>query len=333
MPNKKYLKTAYVFRGFDKVTPDDLRMLTHINIAFGHCVDSKISISHFKQPNIDAILEYKKINPELKLLLSVGGWGAGGFSPMSATSENRKKFAESSIAVIERLGLDGIDIDWEYPCIGSAGIEYSPDDKQNFTYMLDELRNTLDKNYKSQLLTIAVGAGKYFTDSTEMDKVAPLLDYVQLMTYDTYNRKNCSHHTNLYPMCDRTVDLFNNAGVPIEKLVLGAAFYSRLWKCNPPVDGDGLNAQAETGGMFGPSFGDLHANYIIKIENGYTAYWDDEAKAPYLFNGTDFISYDDERSIAAKCGYIKEKSLAGIMYWEHSCDPTRLLLNAINDNL
>lgn len=331
MPDKKHLKTAYVFRGFDKVTPEDLRMLTHINIAFGHCVDSEISIRHFTQPNIDAILEYKKINPELKMLLSVGGWGAGGFSPMAATSDNRKKFAESSIAVIERLGLDGIDIDWEYPCIGSAGIEYSPDDKQNFTYMLDELRNTLDKNYKSPLLTIAVGAGKYFTDSTEMDKVAPLLDYVQLMTYDTYNRKNCSHHTNLYPMCDRTVDLFNNAGVPIEKLILGAAFYSRLWKCNPPVDGDGLNAESENGGMFGPSFGDLHANYIGK--NGYNAYWDDEAKAPYLFNGTDFISYDDERSIAAKCGYIKEKSLAGIMYWEHSCDHTRLLLNAINDNL
>ena len=327
----KNIKAAYVFRGFDKVTNDDLRMLTHINIAFGHCVDSEISIKHFKQEGIDTILKYKEINPDLKLLLSVGGWGAGGFSPMAATAENRKKFAESSIAVMNQLNLDGIDIDWEYPCIGSAGIEYSPDDKQNFTLMLAAMRETLDRNFTSPMLTIAVGSGKYFIDSTEMDKVAPLLDYVSLMTYDSQNNKYCSHHTNLYPMSDNTVKLFHAAGVPMEKLVLGAAFYSRVWSGVPDNGKGGLGEAVEKGGGFGKSYGELYENCINK--NGYTRFWDESAQAPYLYNGDEFISYDDEESIKAKCDYIKANALLGIMYWEHACDPTRRLLGAINDNL
>ena len=329
MSNK--IKAAYVFRGFDKVTPEDLRMLTHINIAFGHCVESEMSIKHFKQSEIDTILTYKQINPNLKLLLSVGGWGAGGFSPMAATPETRQKFADSGIEIMNRLNLDGIDIDWEYPCIGSAGIEYSPDDKQNFTYMLDCVRNTLEQKFKSPMVTIAVGSGQYFIDSTEMDKVSPLLDYVSLMTYDSHNYKYCSHHTNLYPMSDNTVKRFHEAGVPMENLVLGAAFYSRIWQNVPDNDKHGLGQTAEKGGGFGKNFGELYNNYINK--NGYTRYWDSEAHAPYLYNGNEFISYDDEESIRDKCEYIKDKNLAGIMYWEHSCDPTRTLLGVINDNL
>lgn len=330
MSNNKYIKAAYVFRGFDKVTNDDLCMLTNINIAFGHCINSEMSIGHFKQSDIDTILNYKKINPELKILLSVGGWGAGGFSPMAATYDTRKKFAESSIEIMKRLNLDGIDIDWEYPCIGSAGIEYSPDDKQNFTFMLDCMRDTLEQKFKSPMLTIAVGSGEYFIESTEMDKVSPLLDYVSLMTYDMQNNAVTGHHTNLYPQANHTVQIFNQAGVPIQNMVLGAGFYSRVWSGVPDIN-HGLGQSMQTGGGFGKDFGELHRNYIYK--NGYIRYWDEESQAPYLYNGDEFISYDDEQSIAAKCNYIKANGLAGIMYWEHSCDPTRILLNVINDNL
>jgi chitinase len=168
-------------------------------------VDSAISIKHISEQNIEYIRNYKKIKPDLKLLLSVGGWGHGGFSPMASTFENRQKFADSALSAMETLNLDGIDIDWEYPCIGWANIESSPDDKVNFTLMLNQLRETLNSRYKSPLLTIAVGAGKYFTDSTEMDKIAPILDYVSLMTYDMHFDNKTGHHTNLYPSSHETV--------------------------------------------------------------------------------------------------------------------------------
>lgn len=85
-----------------------------------------------------------------------------------------------------------------------------------------------------------------------------------------------------------------------------------------------------TGGS-GPAYAELEANYINK--NGYTRYWDDEAKAPYLFDGSTFLSYDDVESLQHKGAYILEKGLAGIMYWQHGCDHTGTLLGAIYNAL
>ena len=73
------------------------------------------------------------------------------------------------------------------------------------------------------------------------------------------------------------------------------------------------------------------SDYIDK--NGYTRYWDDEAKAPYLFNGSTFLSYDDPESLKAKCEYVNREGYAGIFYWEHVCDATRTLLDTLYQNL
>jgi chitinase len=156
-----YVKAGYVSRhGLTQITEKAARSLNVINIAFGHCVDSEISFDCSCAGDIKVIRQY---NPDIKILLSVGGWGSGGFSPMAATETNRKKFAVSAVHVMIAAGLDGIDIDWEYPCINSAGIEASPDDKYNFTYMLAALREELDtittQSGNRPMLTTAVGAG------------------------------------------------------------------------------------------------------------------------------------------------------------------------------
>lgn len=305
---------------------EDIRHLDVINLAFASVEDCSVI---WEPPGrLKELLHAKQVNPDLKFVLSVGGWGSGGFSEAASTNAGRERFAGTAVKLVDRYGLDGLDIDWEYPCIGISGIASSGADKENFTHLIRELRTALQENCRPGLsLSIAAGGDSYYTRCTRMDEVSRYLDYVMLMTYDLrggYSIRT-GHHTNLYGNCadlssasaDRAVKLFLKAGVPREKLVIGAAFYSRLWK-GVPDRNHGLMQMASAIGGYGPDYSQLAAGYIGK--NGYVRYWDEEAKAPYLFNGTDFISYDDGKSIRCKAEYVKEQGLAGMMFWEYGQD-------------
>lgn len=341
--SKQYIAAGYVAdAALPGMTQEDISKLTHLNVAFGHVRNDEISIEHLK--NKEAIRSIKSEHPELTVLLSVGGWSAGGFSEAASTEEGRNSMAASAVRVLNELPFDGIDLDWEYPCYGEADIESSPKDKQNFTLLLKSIREALDEkgsqDGRHYLLTIAAGADQYYIDGTEMDQVQQYLDFVQLMTYDMRGgfQVLTGHHTNLYTptgdlfriSTDASVNLFVRAGAPKEKIVIGAAFYSRVWK-EVPDRNHGLHQMAGSTGGYGPDFTELTANYINK--NGYIRYWDEEACAPYLFNGSSLISYDDEESIQCKCDYVKEKGLGGIMFWEYSCDTTHRLLHALHEGL
>ncbi|WP_028609421.1 glycoside hydrolase family 18 protein [Paenibacillus harenae] len=343
MKERKTIVAGYVVDDkLPELTRDDLLKLTHLNVAFGHVRSDEIKTDHLKQ--MDHLRDIKLEHPELTVLLSVGGWSAGGFSEAASTGGGRKRMADSAVRVLTDFPFDGIDIDWEYPCYGEAGIGSSQGDKTNFTLLLKAMREALDRKGGQEgrhyLLTIAAGADQYYVDGTEMDQVQKYLDFVQLMTYDMRGGFQIltGHHTNLYTPAgdlfristDASVNLFVRAGVPKEKIVIGAAFYSRLWS-QVPDRGSGLHQMAGTTGGYGPDFTALAADYIDK--NGYVRYWDDEAKAPYLFNGHTFISYDDEQSLRHKCGYVKDNGLAGVMFWEYGCDKTHRLLHAIYQGL
>ncbi|GAB6990709.1 glycoside hydrolase family 18 protein [Paenibacillus pini] len=342
------MKRNYIVAGYavDSILPsmteEDLNKLTHLNVAFGHVIDDEIRTDHLN--NVDHLALIKRNHPDLTILLSVGGWGAGGFSEAAATEEGRNRFAKSAVRVIQDYPFDGVDLDWEYPSYGEADIASSPDDKRNFTLLLKTIRESLDRvgqqDHKHYLLTIAAGADQYYIDGTEMDQVQQYLDFVQLMTYDMRGgfQVLTGHHTNLYTSTgdlfristDASVRMFINAGVPADKIVIGAAFYSRMWQ-HVPDRQDGLLQMAGTTGGYGPNFMTLEANYINT--NGYSRYWDEEACAPFLFDGNNFISYDDEESIGHKCDYIKNHKLGGIMFWEYSCDLTHKLINAMHEGL
>ncbi|MFW5434768.1 glycoside hydrolase family 18 protein [Paenibacillus apiarius] len=325
-----------------QVTPVDAARLTHLNVAFGHVKNDKITIGHLQ--NLASLAKLKEYNPELQILLSVGGWSAGGFSEAASTAEGRRQFAESAVEILRAHPFDGIDLDWEYPCYSEAGIKSSPDDKTNFTLLLKELREEIDRQGQADgrryLLTIAAGADQYYVDGTEMDKVQQYLDFIQLMTYDMRGgfQTLTGHHTNLFTSTgdlfrisvDASVRLFMKAGVPREKIVIGAAFYSRMWK-DVPKENDGYLQMTPASGGYGPDYSALAAEYIDR--NGFIRYWDDEAKAPYLYDGSTFITYDDEQSLTCKCEYIKEHHIAGIMFWEYSCDRTGNLLSALYTGL
>lgn len=320
----------------------DVSKLTHINYAFGLVRDGSVVGNHLKK--INQLNQLKEKNPNLKTLISIGGWGADGFSDAALTEEGRNKFADTAIDFILKNNFDGIDIDWEYPCSSLAEIASRPEDKQNFTLMLKVIREKLDiigeKNNRYYMLTIAAGAGEIFSENTELLEIIKYLDFINIMTYDLVNGfdTRTGHHTGLYvsPMDpDRlsgagAVDILIDAGIPAEKLVFGAAFYGRGW---PDVDNvnNGFGQLSRSPGGQYYSYSILTESYINK--NGYTRFWDDDAKAPYLYNGNTFITYEDVNSIQYKTEYIKSKGLGGVMFWEYSLDNTGLLLNTLYNGL
>lgn len=317
----------------------DIKCLDVVNLAFGKIMDGCID---WDKGNCWMYIKKAKLfNPDIKFVLSVGGWGADGFSQAAATKESREKFAKSILDLVVEDNLDGIDLDWEYPCVGIAGIKAESEDKENFTYLLKEIREQLDQvTERHCMLTIAAGGDEYYTRCTQMERVQEYLDYVQLMTYDLRGGFSIAtgHHTNLYTNAadlssasvDHVVEAFVEAGVPRRKLVIGVAFYSRIWKGVPDCNHGFLQMAGSTGG-YGPDYSKLDETYLDK--KGFERYWDDEAKAPYLFNGSEFISYDDKESIRYKAEYVKEKGLGGIMYWEYGCDETYTLTSWIAEQL
>ncbi|MFE0559648.1 glycoside hydrolase family 18 protein [Paenibacillus sp. NPDC058910] len=337
------LPSSWILAGYagrkvlSKITSEDAKRLTHLNIAFAHIQQDKITYTDTN--TIYEIQRLKAVNPQLTVLLSVGGWGSDGFSEAAATPEGRQTVCESAIKLLQEFPFDGIDLDWEYPCYSIAGTKASPSDKENFTLLLKELRETLDqygRGKKHYLLTIAAGADQYYIDGTEIHNIHPYLDFIQLMTYDMRGgfQTMTGHHTNLYTSTgdlfrisvDASVRLFTLAGVPREKIVIGAAFYSRKWTDVPDVNNGYLQVAPSSGG-YGPTYTQLAAEYFNNPS--YKRYWDDEAKTPYLFDGSSFITYDDAESLTHKCKYIQDQGLAGIMFWEYSCDATHNLLDAM----
>ena len=158
-----YVNTA----DLNDMREEDVRALTVINIAFGLIRDGEV-VWDAKDAR-DGMVSIRKSNPELKIVLSVGGWGADGFSQAARTKEGRERFAASALAIVKEYGLDGIDIDWEYPGTSLAGIASDRSDKENYTLLLAELRKTLDAYREGMLVTTAVGGDVYFALQTDMN--------------------------------------------------------------------------------------------------------------------------------------------------------------------
>ncbi len=325
--------------------------LTHINFAFAHIGgDGKVGFEH---PNLAAalksLLALKEQDPRLKVVVSVGGWQAEGFSDAALTDASRSAFARSAIDLLHEYNVDGIDLDWEYPGQGVAGIEYRAEDKQNFTLLLKTLRAQLDGASKARgrvghdayTLTIASADREYF-DHTEMDRLHVYLDWINIMSYDFFNSltSTTGHHAGLYASefaapADRTADASVKqhlaAGIPPEKLVLGVAFYGRGFAGARPLH-NGLNQPYERYES-DHSYADLVDKFIGK--QGFIRYWDDRAKAPYLWNDASkmFITYDDPQSIRTKADYVRDHHMGGMMFWELSQDRNDELLDVIVTSL
>jgi chitinase len=295
-PEKDYVIIAYVTSWKD--VPVDPTVMTHINYAFGHVNDTFDGVRIDNPDRLRNIVALKTVNSDLKVMLSVGGWGSGRFSEMASDSLRRLSFAKDCLKAVEDFGLDGIDIDWEYPTSDMAGISASADDRENFNLLMRDLRSVLGTD---RFLTLASSA---YAEYIDFRSCIDYLDFVNVMTYDMANAP--FHHAALYASentkgcCDGAVKAHMEAGVPACKLVLGVPFYGR-------------------GGTPKMRSRDYKS---IKEEGEFVLMWDEKAQAPYVADGEGnfVLGYDNPRSLKIKCDYIKANGLHGAMYWDYAGD-------------
>lgn len=326
-------------RSSASLSKEDVCRLTHIQLAFGRLRSDGSIHTDGVSALISQMPQLRAWNPDLRISLSLipDAGDTAAFTRICADHALRLAFAESCVRAVEDLHLDGVDLDWEFPCVPYYGAEASPQDRDHFTETLRILRKALDQlPGPHRLLTIASGADVYYTRCVDLPAISREVDFINVMTYDLRCGFHAltGHHTPLYAnacdffqnSCDQALRLFAACGVPREKLLLGAAFYSRKWE-NIPDRRHGLLVPAKSGAAYGPMWDELEKHYLN--QNGYVYYWDDEAKAPYLFNGSTFLTFDDPASLREKCRYVLKEGYGGIFYWEHSCDSTGRLLGTL----
>lgn len=317
---------AYYSGGPEQVDRIAAGKLTHIIFSFGHLSGNQFQISSKRDSTtIQNLVKLKVKNPSLKIILSLGGWGGcATCSDVFSSAQARKEFAASVLKTNQYFNSDGIDLDWEYPAIaGYPGHTFRAEDKPNFTELVRELRNTLGPKYQ---ISFAAGGFQTFIDeSIDWAAVIPLLDRVNLMTYDLVHgySTQTGHHTALYSTpqqhesTDNAVQQLIKLGVPANKLVIGAAFYGRMWE-HVAVTNNGLYQS----GTFKRGIDYKNLETEINPQKGFIYYWDDVAQAPYQYNAERklYFTYDDKRSIALKTAYAIHQQLDGIMFWELTCD-------------
>ena len=347
---ERYRIVAYV-AGWSTPAVMHLEKVTHVNFAFAQITPSgQAALANSKvETNLSRLVELKKANPRLKVIVSVGGWMADGFSDAALTDASRSRFADSAVQLLRQSSADGIDIDWEYPGQGVAGIKYRAEDRQNFTRLLKMLRDKLDAASAARgrsggeryVLTIASADREYFKH-TEMDKLHVYLDWINVMSYDFFNSltPTTGHHAGLYRAAaampidrdaDASIKQHLAAGIPAEKIVLGVAFYGRGFAGVTPIVNGLRQPYARFEGEH--PYSELADKFIGR--QGFVRYWDDRAKAPYLWNSASrtFITYDDPQSIRIKAQYVKAHHLGGMMFWELSQDRNDELLDVIEGSL
>ena len=297
-PCEEKVVVAYV-TSWTRVMPDPGRV-THINYAFGHVNDTFDGVRIDNESRLKRIIALKNESPSLNICLSVGGWGSGRFSEMAADETLRKSFATDCARAVKEFGLDGIDIDWEYPTSAAAGISASEADKDNFTLLMRDLREAIGDD---KFLTLATVCSAQYID---FPAIMPYVNFVNIMSYDMGWAPN--HNAPLYRSeiaggctADEAVKAHLEAGVPACKLVMGMPLYGRGKR----------------------PYGDfVDYNEISGPKEGHAEVWDDVAKVPYYADedGTLMLGFENVRSITEKCNYIMENGLRGGMYWEYAGD-------------
>ncbi|MFR5264382.1 glycosyl hydrolase family 18 protein [Clostridium sp.] len=327
---------------------------------------------------LSAFQELRAKNPNLKIGISVGGWSkSGDFSEVAANASARANFVKNMVKFVEYTNMDFVDLDWEYPVekrdpdkVDNQNDEGTtkarPEDKENYIKLLQDLRNALDAKGKelgkTYEVSVALPAPKAKLDlGIDIDKLFDIVDFANIMTYDMRGAwdETSGHQTGLYAnpndpnfeaglSVDQSVNYLISKGAEPEKIVVGAAYYTRGWEKvseGPDSSLPGLFGNAEIvakdadqtpsrgganeaplkvgeGGRRGGvwSYGSL--DKLKAAYPGLKEYWDDTAKAPYLYDSKTgaFFTYDNQRSVTEKTKYVNENNLGGMIAWMASQD-------------
>ncbi|KAL7815591.1 glycoside hydrolase family 18 protein [Trichoderma gracile] len=323
--------------------------LTHLNVAFGYITpDFRITNMDGLSPDIYRdVGDVKARNPNLKLLIALGGWKFSDpgpwqavFPTMVSTQANRAAFIQNALGFLEEYGYDGID--WEYP--GAEDRGGSTKDGENYVALLKELRAAIRATGRDYIVTFTAPTSYWYLRHFDVANMVAHVDWVNLMSYDLHGvwdgnnpiGKQILAHTNLTEI-DLSLDLFWRAGVDPSKIVLGLGLYGRsfflkdprCWKPGCAFTGPGeAGPCTDTPGIL--SFKEVTD---ILRRTGATAYLDKEAAVRYLpYGSNSWISFDDTKTIQAKIEYANKTGLSGLMIWAIDLDNERLdALRAISD--
>jgi chitinase len=325
------------FNGSEKdIDKYDFEKLTHIIFSFAHLQNNRIVLDNANDKKIlERLISLKKEHPKLKVIISFGGWGGcETCSDVFSIQANRKEFAESVREMILQYGADGLDVDWESPVIGGyKNHKAEKSDKENFTLLIKELRETLPKN--NEICFDANSYAKYLELSVDWKEIVPLVDFINLMTYDvpTNEPNYTGHQASLYssPYQTESINMafyyLDSINVPSNKIVIGAAFFAIAYD----------NVDSINNGLYRPGKTKSYMPYYILEEkylrsNDYTYHWDSTAQAPYLYSNKrrTFLTFDDCESVRLKTEYAIRNHLGGIMFWRLNGDkPKDGLLESI----
>lgn len=262
-----------------------------------------------------------------KVILSIGGWEhSGNFPQVSADPLKRATFAHGCVEHIKKYGFDGIDIDWEFP--GYVQHNGTPQDKQNFTLLLQTVKDSLralgKRTGNSYQLSAALPAAASHLEDIELQKITNILDYLNIMTYDLFGpwSKISNHNSALFApqqgdsarCLDGAFKLYHQAnGVPAGKINLGAAFYGHTYaNCTEIYSG---HQGADT--AFFQEGEAIDYSQIAEHFGEFERHWDEKAQAPYLVSAAHkiLVSFDDEESLARKADYVIRNNARGFIIW------------------
>ena len=298
----EYECIAYVWQEEGKLPPAN--MVTAINYlaAIPNRTHDGVQINNI--PRLQRILNLKKENPALKVILSMGGAGAeSGWAEMTGRDSLRLAFAADCKRIVDKYELDGVDFDWEFPA--------NEEEQANYIRLFSDVRNALGRD---KVVSAAAG---FFGNGFDMREAMKYLDYVNLMTYDM-GWQAPYHHTALrrselagVSTIEESIDSFLTKGLDYKDMVLGLAFYGR---------GNDKDFKGWT------DYRDI-VNRNLAAE-GMEERWDSIACVPYIVDslGTLIVGYENPKSLKIKCDYIKEKGLRGGMYWRSELDDDSMSL-------
>ncbi|XP_069697655.1 endochitinase-like [Periplaneta americana] len=292
--------------------------------------------------------------PELKTMVSVGGWAEGGhnYSQLVSRKERRDTFIDSVVEFMHEFGFDGLDLDWEYP--GARERDGKPSDKDNFLYLVEELRRRFDEEDSDWELTMAVPLTRpKLKDGYHVPELCRIANAINVMAYDMRGIWNgfADVHSPLYkrPHDTRALEEVNvndglqlwvDMGCPTDKLVVGVPFYGHTYVLSPNDTSYELGAPIDKNATIrGMSYYQicqaLQANNSEWVEQ-----WDEFGLCPYAYKDDIWVGYENPKSIQIKMDFIKEKGYAGAMMWALGsddfrglCGPTNPLVTILHNNM
>jgi chitinase len=272
--------------------------------------------------------ELKHRFPKLRILISLEG-NAVDFKE-DAKPENLHEFVASCVdiflrghfapGVTEPGIFDGIDVDWESP---------QRSDAEDFHALIAEFRRQMNAVRRGLKLSIAVGDRPEMQPGTDFRALAPLVDEIGIMNYDYTGpwESRTGFLAPLFPSANakeygsvaESIAAYEKAGVPNRKLLMGIPFYGYEWR----------GVAAENAGLFqrgnGVSGGKPYRT-IRDLQSLHATRRNLESRAPWIFDGANFWTFEDPISIAYKCSYAAHRKLRGIMIWELGQDTAEATL-------